>query len=65
MVTEQELKNLLQTYGWYLDWIPQYKTRYAYAKKRQGAHVLTRYLKSENKLSELTKEVVLKKIGIQ
>jgi hypothetical protein len=65
MVTEQELKDLLQAHGWYLSWIPISKSRYAYAKKREGKQVLTRYLKAERKLGELTAEEVLKRIGQQ
>ena len=63
MVTEQELESLLKEHGWYLVWVPQFKARYACAKKRVGKQVFTRYLKAERKLSELTREDVLKKIA--
>lgn len=62
MVTEGELATLLHTHGWYLDMIRKYKTRYAYAKRREGKTVVTRYLKSESKFSELTPEEVVKRI---
>jgi hypothetical protein len=62
MVTEAELSSLLKEQGWYLVMLRKYKTRYAYAKKRAGKRVLTRYLKTESKLSELTVSDVLKRI---
>ncbi len=62
MVTEGELAALLHSRGWYLDMIRKYKTRYAYAKRREGRTVVTRYLKSESKFDELTTEEVLNRI---
>ena len=62
MVTETELSALLQSRGWYLDMVKKYKTRYAYAKRRVGKQVQTRYLVSENKLSELTEENVVERL---
>jgi hypothetical protein len=62
-VTEQELVVLLQEHGWYLSWLPMGKSsRYAYAKKRMGKDVKTKYLKAERKLAELTQEEVLRRI---
>jgi hypothetical protein len=63
MVTEEEISALLQEHGWYLDMVRKYKTRYAYAKRRAGKQVLTRYLVTEAKFSQLTREDVLKKIS--
>ena len=63
MVTQDELSTLLHTHGWYLDMNKKYKTRYAYAKRRVGKRVLSRYLITENKLHQLSQEDVLKKIG--
>jgi len=63
MVTESELATLLENHGWYLSMIPKWNKRFAYAKKREGKQVLTRYLKAESKLNELTTEEVLKRIN--
>lgn len=62
MVTKEELASLLQAHGWYLKVIPRYQTEYFYAQRREGKNVMTRYLKSERKLNELTTEEVLKRI---
>ncbi len=62
MVTEQEIAALLQRYGWYLDMVRKYKTRYGYAKRREGERVLTRYISTENRFSALTEEDILKRI---
>jgi len=62
MVTEDELKSLLQSHGWYLSMVTKFHNRFAYAKKRENETVTTRYLKSESKLHELTPEEVLKRI---
>ncbi|HYU74216.1 MAG TPA: hypothetical protein VEL31_16215 [Ktedonobacteraceae bacterium] len=62
MVTEGELKSLLQANGWYLSWIKKFNKRFAYAKKRSEDKVSTRYLKAESKLDELTEAEVLKRI---
>lgn len=59
----QELSDLLRLHGWYLDLIRRYKTRYAYAKRRVGKQILTRYLKTETKLEEVTPEFVLERIN--
>jgi len=64
MVTESELSTLLQAHGWYLDMVKRYKTQYAYAKRRVGKTVQTKYLITENKLSQLSPEDVLKKLGV-
>ena len=52
-MTEGELKQFLHDRGWCLDMIPRFKKRFAYAKRRHGSQVLTRYIKSETKFSEL------------
>ncbi len=59
-MTEVELAALLHEYGWYLDMVPKYKTRYAYAKRRVGKTVQTKYLITGSKLEQLTREDVLK-----
>lgn len=59
----QELSDLLKVHGWYLDMILRYKTRYAYAKRRVGDKVRTRYLKTENKLDVLSPEFVMERIS--
>ena len=64
MVTESELSALLQSHGWYLAMEQRYKTRYAYAKRRKGKNSLSRYLITENKLSQLTQEEVLRRITV-
>jgi hypothetical protein len=64
MVTEDELSTLLHMHGWYLDMQKVYQTRYAYAKRRVGKKVQTKYLVTERKLSQLSAEDILKKIGI-
>ncbi|HZU00285.1 MAG TPA: hypothetical protein VFA10_11515 [Ktedonobacteraceae bacterium] len=61
-MTVQEIADLLQLHGWYLDLIRRYKTRYAYAKRRVGNQVQTRYLKTEAKLEEVTPAFVLERI---
>jgi hypothetical protein len=62
MVTQEELSSFLQTHGWYLDMVRKYKTSYAYAKRRVGKKVQTKYLVTERKLPELTEADVLKRI---
>jgi hypothetical protein len=62
MVTEDELATLLHSHGWYLDMYKKYQTRYAYAKRRVGKTVQSKYLITERKLSQLTQEDVLKKL---
>lgn len=62
MVTESELDTLLQSHGWYLSMVRKFNKRFAYAKKREGKEVKTRYLISESKLNELTEAEVLKRI---
>lgn len=64
MVTEQELRDLLHTKGWYLYIFPQGKTRVATAKRRLGKRVVTRYLKSESKFAELTPDFVEARISL-
>jgi len=64
-VSIEELKSLLREQGWNLDLVTRGKNkRFAYAKKRQGRRVLTRYLKAESKLSELTKNDVLARMTL-
>lgn len=63
MVTEEEVSALLQIHGWYLDMVPKYRTRYGYAKRREGKQVKTRYLGTERKFPQLTAEEVLKRIN--
>ena len=65
LVTAEELEQLLQAHGWYLDFIQKrgQGKRFAYAKQRQGRRVVTRYLKAESKLDELTEDYVLKRIS--
>jgi hypothetical protein len=62
-VTEEELKALVEEHGWYLMMVRRYKTRYAYAKKREGKTVIARYIITEAKLSQLSREEVLKKLN--
>ena len=62
MVSEEELRRLLESHQWRLDMIRRYQTRYAYAKKRIEGKTLSRYLTTERKLNELTEEEVLKRI---
>lgn len=62
MVTREELSALLQSHGWYLDMVKKYKTEYAYAKRRQGTKVQTRYISTENKLANLSETDILQKI---
>ena len=64
MVTEDELSLFLHSQGWYLTMAKRYKTRYAYAKRRVGGKVHTRYLITEKKLSQLTQEEVLRRITV-
>jgi hypothetical protein len=63
MVTEEELRNLLEKHNWKLDMIKRYQTRYAYAKKRLGKKTLSRYLITERKLAQLTEAEVLRRIS--
>ncbi len=65
MVTESELSEILSSKGWTLVMQKRYKTRYASAKRRYGKTVKSRYISTENKLSQLSKEDVLKKIDIE
>jgi hypothetical protein len=62
-VSVQELSELLRLHGWYLDLRERSQTRDAYAKRRIGKQVLTRYLKTEAKLEEVTPEFVLERIN--
>lgn len=62
MVDVGELTTLLQTHGWYLSMVRKFNKRFAYAKRREGKEVKTRYLIAESKLDELTEEEVLKRI---
>jgi hypothetical protein len=61
-MSELELKSLLHTNGWYLGMIQRYKTRYAYAKRRVGKKVQSRYLGTENKFDRLTSDQILKRL---
>lgn len=63
-MNEQELSELLQSHGWYLGWSRVYHKRFAYAKRRLKGQdkVVSRYLKAESKLDDLTEEEVLKRI---
>ena len=63
----ETLSILLREYGWFLDLISRGKKRkrYAYAKKRVGKQVLTRYLKAESKLADLAVQDVLKRIRVE
>jgi hypothetical protein len=63
MVTESELSEILRSKGWTLVMQQRYKTRYASAKRRYGKIVKSRYISTENKLSQLSAEDILKKIG--
>ena len=60
MVTREELAAFLQARGWYLDMVEKRGKGklYAYAKRRVGEKVLTRYLIAESKLEELTEDRV-------
>jgi hypothetical protein len=62
MVSEEELRMLLEAHEWKLDMIHRYQTRYAYAKKRIDGKPRSRYLTTERKLDSLTVEEVLKRI---
>jgi hypothetical protein len=62
MVDASELTTLLQRHGWYLSWHRKWNKRFAYAKKREGKAVKTRYLIAESKLGRLTVEEVLKRL---
>lgn len=66
MVTREELAAFLQARGWYLDMVVKRSKgkRYAYAKRRQGQTVLTRYLIAESKLDELTEDRVERRLYI-
>lgn len=63
-MTEEGLRELLARHGWYLSMIKRDNTRYAYAKRRKGQRVITKYIKSERKFSELTSSFVGLKIQI-
>jgi GIY-YIG catalytic domain len=58
----EAVAELLRSRGWYLDMVRKYKTAYAYAKRRVGKKVQTKYLVTERKLPELTEADVLKRI---
>lgn len=64
-MTEEELSRLLQEHGWYLGWSKVYHKRFAYAKRRVKGQdkVISRYLKSESKLDDLTEAEVLRRIS--
>ena len=63
---EAEISALLQANGWYLSLPCKDRTRFLYAKKRIGKTVCSRYLKTENKMNELTPEFILERIsGVQ
>ena len=62
MVTREELKGLLQPHGWYLSLVKRHNSYFAYAKRRNGNTVISRYLKAESRFHELTEESVLRKI---
>lgn len=64
MVTVETLEGLLKQHGWYLNMIRRYKTRYAYAQRRLKGTVVSRYLKTERLLHELSEEEVLKRIAL-
>ncbi len=63
-MTEAELAKLLERYEWKLDMIRRYKTRFAYAKLRRGKVTKSRYIGTERKLSTVSKEDVLRRIGV-
>jgi len=63
LVTEAELRTLLESHGWKLDMIQKYQTRYAYAKWRKGK-AKSRYIATERRFGALTEETVLKRIGV-
>lgn len=62
-MAEPDFAALLQSHGWYLAMIRKYKTRYAYAKRREGKKVVTKYLRTEKKLRELTIESVVEMLA--
>lgn len=64
-MTEAELKALLKEHGWYLSYSGPYTTRYAHAKRRLNGRMVTRYLITERKLDQLTRERVLQAIGVE
>lgn len=63
MVTESELRTLLESRGWYLSMVRKFHNRFAYAKRREGKAVKTRYLIAEKKFGELTEQEVLRRIS--
>lgn len=65
MVTENELKSLLRSHGWGFRWRKADNLRVAYAQRRVGKRVLTRYLVAETRLGEFTEADVLKRIQLQ
>jgi len=64
-VTEQELAAFLKARGWYLDIVTRRRQgkRFAYAKRREGKRVVTRYLIAESKLAGLTESDVVRRIS--
>lgn len=64
MVTEEEIKAVLQKHGWYLAMQTRrgQGKKFAYAKRRQGKGSQSRYLGAESKLNRLTEEDLLKRI---
>jgi hypothetical protein len=63
MIDEQELRRLLQSKGWYLWMHQKYNVRYAYAKRRIGSKIRSRYISANTKFDSLTPDKVLKKIS--
>lgn len=64
LVNEQELRTLLKEHGYGLQLRARRGTgkRYAYARKREGLHVRTRYLCPEDELSSLEANTLLEKL---
>ena len=63
MVTQEELERLLKPHGWYLRMERRHNSFFAYAKRRAGGTVVSRYLAAANRFSDLTEETVLEKIS--
>lgn len=64
MVTEQQLRDFLKLHGWGFRWRTVDNLRVAYAQRRVGKRVITRYLISESKLDNLTEGDVEKRIQL-
>ncbi len=64
-VTEEELRQTLKTHGWSLELRARRKTgkRYAYARRKKGGRVLTKYLGPEDRINQLDRQTVESKLS--